>query len=317
LTVTTQAEPKDRLERVGRLVACLLSREGPVSRDALEEIFPEYVGDSGRRRFEDDKAALRRGGVPVRVVEREGVVAGYELRRNDYELPALDLTPDEQLALHLAVRSVDFSTVPWARLVGTKLGTDASTPVATLAELPGIDLLPVLHDAVIHRRQVRFAYRGEVRQIDPWGLVLKHGRWYVPGFDRVRDGVRVFRVDRIEPDTLDDEGPDEAFVVPDGVVAHDLVPDEALVMTPGDRQTARLRADRRIAMFLAPTADVVAGADAGSDADPDSDHVIVEVEVSYVDAFVSWVLGFGELVVVESPPELRDAVVARLEQLAG
>ena len=307
--MTAVAEPKDRLERVGRLLACLLAAPGPVSRDQLEAIFPEYAQESGRRRFEDDKAALRRAGVALRVVEEMGVVVGYELRRADYELAPLDLTDEEELALNLAVRSVDFSTVPWARLVGTKLGLEPTGPVAALAELPGLDLLPALQEAVTRRRRVRFRYRGEEREIDPWGMVLKHGRWYVPGFDHGRGEVRVFRVDRIEPDSLID-GPDDGFEVPDGVVARDLVPDDALVMLAGDRQTARLRADRRVAGLIAPATGL-------APPDDGADQVVVEVEVSYSPAFVSWVLGFGELVVVESPPELRDAVVARLRELAS
>ena len=309
--MTAVAETSDRLERVGRLLACLLNHDGPVDRDELERAIPLYRGESGRRRFEDDKAALRRGGVALRVVERDGVVVGYELRQEDYELPPLDLTAEELLALHLAVRSVDFSTVAWARLAGMKLGADAVAPVATLAELPGIDLLPMLHDAVARCCRVTFGYRGETRRVEPWGLVLKHGRWYVPGFDRDRDGVRVFRVDRIDPDTVEVDGDEGgAFEVPAGVVPRDLVPDDALVMQPGDRQVARVRADRRVAALLAP------GTPWSATDDGDAE-VSVDVEVSYPDAFVSWVLSFGELVVVESPPELRAAVVARLQELAG
>ena len=314
--MTAVAETKDRLERVGRLVACLLNRVGPVSRADLEKAIPDYVGESGRRRFEDDKAALRRGGVLLRVEEQHGVVSGCELRREDYELPRLDLTDDERLALHLAVGSVDFSTVPWAQLLGTKLGADAAAPIATLAELPGLDLLPGLLDAVTQRQPIGFVYRGEDRAVDPWGVVLKHGRWYLPGFDHLRDDVRVFRVDRIEPNSLvrRDGGP---FEVPDGVVPRDLVPDDALVIDAGERRTARIRADRRIAGLLSPAGDITEIAEIAEGSDEVFVEVFVDVEVSYPAAFVSWLLGFGELVVVEDPPELRALVIARLRELAS
>jgi predicted DNA-binding transcriptional regulator YafY len=291
-------------------MAYLLDRQGPASRADLEALFEEYRGESGRRRFEDDKAALRRGAIPIRTVEHAGSIVGYELRREDYELPTLELTEDERVALNLAMRSVDFSTVPWARMAGTKLGLDDGAPIATMAELPGLHLLPGLHEAVRHRRRVCFSYRGELRVLDPWGLVLKNGRWYVPGFDHDRGGVRVFRIDRIDAGTLEVAEGDAAFEIPADVVPSDLVPGDALVMQPGTHRVARVRADREVASLLVPSFEP--GPDHTA-----QDEVVVEVEVTYPDAFVSWVLALGELVVVEDPPDLRDAVVARLEELAG
>ncbi|MEI7593640.1 MAG: WYL domain-containing protein [Actinomycetes bacterium] len=302
------AETKDRLERVGRLLACLLDSDGPVPRDRLESIFPEYLGESGRRRFEDDKSALRRSGIRLRVVEHDGVIVGYQLRQADYELPELNLTKDEQLALNLAVGSVDFSTVPWAQQANRKLGINALAPMVALAELPGLDLLPRLLRAVTERQPIAFEYHDAERQVDPWGLVLKHGRWYLPGFDHLRDAQRVFRIDRIKPETLKDRA-GEPFEIPAGIVPRDLVPDDALAIQVADKQTARLRADRRLAGLLSPDGAIV-------DTQDGSGEVFVDVEVSFPDAFISWVLGFGELVIVEGPPDLRHAVIERLTKYA-
>lgn len=297
------------MERLGRLVALLLDRERPLSRDEIAEVLPEYEGESGRHLFETDKAALRRAGIVIRVVEDAGAVTGYRLHRRDYELPPLELTEAERVALGLAIRSVDFSAVPWARLVGTKLGADHTPPIAVLAELPGLDLLPDLLDAAARRCPVTFSYRGgEPRTVDPWGVVLKHGRWYLPGWCHRAGDRRVFRVDRIDPGSVR-IGQPGAFEVPAGVVPADLVPDDALTMGPGERRTARVRVDRRIAALVRPAA----GAPHPSE---DDGEVVVEVEVGHDAAFVSWVLGWGELAVVESPPELREAVVARLRELA-
>lgn len=302
---------RDRLERVGLVLFFLLDAERPVSRDELEEAIPEYRGESGRRRFEDDKSALRRAGVPIRTVESFGET-GYELRRRDYELPELDLTDAEREALALAVSSVDFTTVAWSRLAGLKLGVEGAPVVGTVAELPGIDLLPGLSDAARRHRRVSFRYRGEPREVEPWGLVLKHGRWYVPGWDRGREGRRLFRVDRIEPGTLEVSADAGSVPVPDDVSLADLVPDDGLSIDAGAAVVARLRVDRRIVSMVAPGSqhDAVGADGAGPD------EVVVEVEVTYPEAFVPWVLTFGELVVVEDPPELRGAVVARLRELA-
>jgi predicted DNA-binding transcriptional regulator YafY len=62
------------------------------------------------------------------------------------------------------------------------------------------ELIGMLQDAVIRRRQVRLTYAGIARElterlVDPWGLVDKDDIWYlIAGTDR---GQRTFRVDRI------------------------------------------------------------------------------------------------------------------------
>ncbi|MGK5684198.1 helix-turn-helix transcriptional regulator [Actinoplanes sp. URMC 104] len=53
----------------------------------------------------------------------------------------------------------------------------------------------LLQEAVVRQQRIRFAYKGERRQADPWGVVGKDGVWYlVAGTDR---GRRTFRLDRL------------------------------------------------------------------------------------------------------------------------
>jgi Predicted transcriptional regulator len=60
-----------------------------------------------------------------------------------------------------------------------------------------------LWEAVRDRRPVTFSYRAagrsdpQRRELEPWGVVNRHGRWYVAGWDRGRDAIRVFRLGRI------------------------------------------------------------------------------------------------------------------------
>ncbi|MBV6509418.1 MAG: Protein PafB [Acidimicrobiales bacterium] len=284
--------------------------EQPVSRAELEGLFPIYAGTSGKRRFEDDKAALRRAGIPLRSEAPEGEKGTwyYEIRREDYELPELDLSDEERVALNLAVRSIDFSDVVWGRLAGTKLGMVGSAQIATVAELPGIEVLPALAEAVRGRTRLSLAYNGNSRYVDPYGLVLKHGHWYLVAHDHRRDQVIPFRVDRIEEQTIEVVG-DGAFEVPAGFDAAARVPDEAIGMGEDPPVEAVVRLDGRIAELVASSV--------GADCEPDGDDTILRMPVRYRPAFVSWVLGFGELAVVEEPPDLRQAVVTRLKELAN
>ncbi len=74
-------------------------------------------------------------------------------------------------------------------------GEGADSPLAQLDVTPG---LAVLFDAVSRHAPVTFSYRGDVRHLDPYGVVLRFGHWYVVGHDRDRDAPRAFRVDRID-----------------------------------------------------------------------------------------------------------------------
>ena len=114
----------DRLERLTNLVAVLLETRRPLTLEEIVERVPGYPPEreSYRRQFERDKATLREIGVPISL---EALYAfdqetGYRIHREDYELPPLDLTDDERIALQLAVTAV--------RLEGSDPGGGARRP---------------------------------------------------------------------------------------------------------------------------------------------------------------------------------------------
>ena len=93
-----------------------------------------------------------------------------------------------------------------------KLGGIEGAGAAPIAELPFVDVLAPLFEASRQRAVVHFSYRGRLRELEPWGLTSKFGHWYVVGFDRGADDMRVFRADRIEDDI--ETGPRDGFEVP-------------------------------------------------------------------------------------------------------
>ena len=73
-------------------------------------------------------------------------------------------------------------------------GRSTVAVTAAVPELPG---------AAASRRRpsraaVTFGYRGKHRRLDPYGLLLRAGFWYVVGHDHDHDEQRTYRVDRIE-----------------------------------------------------------------------------------------------------------------------
>src|SRR5918995_4435540 len=100
----------DRLERLTNLVATLLDTRRPLPLEELVELVPGYPPDkpSYRRQFERDKETLRGIGIPLETetLDALGPEVGYRIRPDEYYLPDLELTPEEQAALHVAVTAV-------------------------------------------------------------------------------------------------------------------------------------------------------------------------------------------------------------------
>jgi predicted DNA-binding transcriptional regulator YafY len=89
-----------------------------------------------------------------------------------------------------------------ARRIEALLSTIEVTGAVRRPAPPGTQVLLVLAEAARHRHPVHLTYtswqgHGSQRDLDPYGLVFHHGRWYVTGHDHASGSVRTFRLDRI------------------------------------------------------------------------------------------------------------------------
>ncbi len=316
----------DRVERLTNLLALLLESTNSLSlreiRSELDGQYPE-VDNSARQAFERDKAALRSIGVPIETEIVGGLDAGqtrYRIDRRAYELADLELDPDEVRALQVAVATVRSDAGQHAvwKLGGAVVGE--RPPVS--AVLPERPELPVIRAAITSRSPVTFDYPvsgaaaepGTVarRSIDPWGVLLRGGFWYVVGRDHDRDAKRTFRLDRIvgevevgdptsfeRPADFDVRSAFPADPKQIGHAADDAV--EATVRVDAGRASAVVRelGEERV---LATSAD---GA------------VDLLVPASNLDAFRSWALGLTVHAEVLGPPDVRAHIVEWLESVAG
>jgi predicted DNA-binding transcriptional regulator YafY len=175
-------------------------------------------------RLEIDRRTVRRYitmlqemGIPIKATR--GPYGSYHLRRG-FKLPPLMLTDDEALAITLSLfaarRSgmvVDLLTVEGAlakieRVLPEELRARMQAVQAVVAFHPAPtapqpqgDIVGTISLAAhqLRRVQLRYRSRGEetVRSFDPYGLVYHWSRWYTVGWCHLRNGVRVFRVDRV------------------------------------------------------------------------------------------------------------------------
>src|SRR5262245_26361609 len=160
---------------------------------------------------------------------------GYRISRQAYELPEIRLEPDEAAVLGLAARvwrRAELASAAQGALLKLRAaGIDAEDTIQ-----PGIEprlqtgeaAFGPLWEAVRDRRPVSFGYRGagrsssQQRNLEPWGVVNRHGRWYVAGLDTDRGGTRVFRLSRIDG-PVSFRGRAGSVTVPDGVDVRELV----------------------------------------------------------------------------------------------
>lgn len=311
-----------KTERLVNLVLCLLATSRFLSVQEIREKVPGYDADNEeafRRMFERDKAELREIGVPLETGTDSGWEdeVGYRIARRDYELPAISLTADEAAAVVLAGRL--WQSAPLAGPTASALlklqaaGVEAPSGPTGLEPRIGVTepaFEPCLQ-AVRDGRLLRFGYRAagraevEERDVEPWGVVSWHGRWYLVGHDRVRAGTRVFRLSRVVGAAAPYGEPD-SVTRPAGLVLRDLVA-SSVAETPTATAVVRVRAG--CAWELRRQSLSTAAAAQGWD----------RLELGYSDPerLADRVTAFGADAVVESPPEVRDAVVSRLCLLAG
>jgi proteasome accessory factor B len=303
-----------KLERLLNLTALLLDTPRPITAEAIQEQLEVYPREqaSFRRAFERDKDELRSMGIPLRVEKVPGVlpeVDGYRIPRDEYALRDPGLTTEELAALHLAASAVQVEGLPVTEgllklggLVTDPGGGDLGVHVAPLPADPN---LATLFGAVASRTSVTLRYHGEERVIDPYRLEFQRGRWYLTGYDHLRDDERNYRLDRVEGSVAPTEGP--AFEPP-----ATTVPGRALgawELGAEDPVRAVVRVDgpqaRWVVQHVGPD-HVLADED---------DAVVVELPVTNRAAFRSFVLSFLEHAEVVEPPELRADVQAWLEQV--
>jgi len=313
-------------ERLINLLIALLVARTYVSKDRLREVVEPYreAGDEAfEKMFERDKEELRSLGIPIEVgyVDRAFEdEPGYRIERSAFELPDIDLTPEEAAVIGLAARvwqhaglaaatSDALVKLKAAGVTVDRTALDVVQPQLT-AEEPAFE---PFWDATRTRTPVRFSYRtssgtrAATRHLQPWGVVSYRGRWYVTGHDTDRNGPRVFRLSRVRGDVRPDGDPG-SYQVPPGTDLRAIT--QSLAPMPADR-----------------TALVLARADAAHglrrhSRRADQDGVAdgwERLETTYgdTDAFADEVLGYGADVVVETPAELREWVVHRLHAAAG
>ncbi len=172
------------------------------------------VSERAARRY---VGILREAGIPIE--SARGPYGGYRVGRG-LRLPPLMFTAAEALGLVMAVLDGHHDAGDPTTLVGSALNKIVRAlpePVAAQAEAvrrttapapdraaarPDAETTTALVQACSDNRRVRLGYRSEagsewVSDVDPWAVVVRHGRWYLLCRSVSKDAVRAYRIDRV------------------------------------------------------------------------------------------------------------------------
>jgi predicted DNA-binding transcriptional regulator YafY len=208
------AETGKRLNRLEELRGLLKSREHVTARELADEL------GIGLRTLSRDIEVLRNAGAPIESDRGRG--GGLRLQRN-WALGRLHLSPEEAIDLLLSIAIAEQLNLP---LLLTQLapvrrkivaafgenfqprirslrrrifvGKPASAAVISGYQSPDVTRLSMVSDAFFNQRRARIVYGTlTTREIEPHFLFLSLPVWYLLAFDKLRQDVRHFRIDRI------------------------------------------------------------------------------------------------------------------------
>jgi predicted DNA-binding transcriptional regulator YafY len=198
--------------RALRALELLQAQPGITARELAAQL---DVTERAARRY---VAILREAGIPVESIR--GPYGGYRVGRG-IRLPPLVFTATEALGLVMAVLDGSHAAADADDPVGAALGKiiralpeNVGRPAATMrrhasavpdrgAVRPGTETTSALVDAMAAQRRVSIGYRSQTgsqwaEDVDPWAVVVRHGRWYLLCHSHRASAVRAYRIDRIQ-----------------------------------------------------------------------------------------------------------------------
>lgn len=259
-------------------------------------------------------AVLSEGGVPIE--SQQGRGGGWRII-DTYKVKATYFTDEEYKRLIFALQSFslqdDVIKSVTQKLEGLKRVHSSATVlknnqfVVDSTDISVGDKVNVLSDTISQRQLCTIEYHSKdgvdtVRTVEPYCLVMKDGAWYVYCFCRLRKGFRYFKVGRIVRLEVGEKFVGREFRVDSSVIQTDVLRDKELCQVLLSLDASALSATEE---WLGVNAVARVG-----------NEYIAKATLPYDDMLVNRVMSLGSGVKVERPEKLRQAVVARCEEIA-
>lgn len=307
------------MNRTDRLLAIVLELQGKGWQRA-EDLADTF--ETSKRTIYRDIQALSESGVPLVAVPGQG----YSLMEG-YFLPPVSFTTDEATMLLLgsdfmaqsfdaqyraaaqsASRKIEGVLREQVRAEVTYLRENIRFIASSQPEAQGNgELLAQLRRAIIERNTIRFQYYPRyqdgnepptLREVDPHSLAYIGGATYLNAYDHSRNGMRNFRLDRI----------DKLALLPKHFVRH---ADVAGVRREEIRGiTVRILFDHQVTRWAQEARSFFTVSE-----EQTADGLLVTLAVRQESEILQWLLGWGRHVRVLEPASLRRMVAQEAEAI--
>lgn len=260
-------------------------------------------------------------GIPVD--GQAGAGGGYRLQPG-LRLPPLMLDDDEAtaatyglvLAAQRGFAAADGALAKLQRVLPERLrrAVEYLHDEVALSGEPGgspaaSEILMLAAEAVRRRRSLAITYTdregaGSTRTIDPYGVVARAGRWYVPALDDASGEMRTFRADRIQRAALG--GP--AQPPPEGFDAARYVVQTIARMPSTWRVVAHIDASPDVLAWRLPRT--------WGELEPEGDGTRLTLRADSLEWAAGVLAGLGVPFRLDEPDELRPHIAALADVLA-
>ena len=299
-----------KTERLINLTLALLATKKYLTKSEIFNTVASYTGtaETMERMFERDKDELRELGIEIEVGGLDPLFEddqGYLIRSETFQLDSSAFENEELLYLTMAVNLWHDSALQANSKAALLKIQSLSGPIeSNSVNLPMIrdaensKTLATAFESVEKRYALNFQYKGSDRNVEPYGLYIQDGFWYLVANEA--DAIKSFKLQRIEGE-LKKVGKGSSFIKP---TEFDLatflaksrsVKKEIAVLRVRKNQGHALRSKYAV-----------------TEIDDEWDQM--SVEYGFDQEIIQTILWYGSNVLVENPEKLRSDIKLRLEE---
>lgn len=317
-------------ERLINLLTFLLHSRQPVPWYIIRERMQEYKESkesTALRMFERDKAELKEIGVQIHY---DG--EGYLIPEEYYYLPEVGLTPDEALLLQVCTLSLrktpGFNRIPEVTSAVHKAIFD-STSLSPSKYVQAMEKYYILHfssevdnkrisklvsllfDAIFKKKCVSMEYyaigedKKSARTVEPYGMLLRKGIWYLVARDVEKKDIRVYKIARIHRISVNKKYPEKPdFTVPQNFKIINYLGRRPWDLSKGEESTEiKVKYSPEIAWWVKENF----GDTNEVKMNPDG-SCTVNFKVNSIEPFIRWTMRIDNMAEILSPSHIREEI---------
>jgi predicted DNA-binding transcriptional regulator YafY len=294
------------------------------SRDNLKASDLAHECEVSERTVYKDIVSLSAANIPIYFDD------GYKLLTDAF-LPPLNFSLEDYLLLKLGLSSspvgnntplgksakrilskIDAGLSPEAKNRLGDLGDPLRMNMKTTADFSKLGLIfNLIEQSILNKRTIRLDFEAQEsgkspKEVDPYSLIFRRHSWYLLGFCHTRKDVRVFRLNRVKKVALTDK----SFVKKPEFSVEEFFK-ESWEVDQGKRAEVKLRFTGKAVKLIESSQQ-----HPSEKLDKEKDgSLFYSVRVKGTEEITRWIMGFGDMVEVLEPEELRKEMKDKIQKM--